>query len=134
MGEDGCVKPADLESVRELLDHRMIALEEKLELHVTGLKELIYKNNEEAESNHQHLEELIRLAKEEGAKAREKIDVDLRTLREGRSTDKGRQLGAQPYVHMAFSIIAAILTAALVAYFAGRSSAPPQPAATGAHR
>jgi hypothetical protein len=134
MGEDGCVKPADLEAVRELLDHRIIALEEKLELHVTGLKELINKNGEEAESNHQHLEELIRLAKQEGQLAREKIETDLRTLREGRSTDKGRQLGAQPYVHMAFSIIAAILTAALVAYFAGRREMPPAPAATGAHR
>lgn len=134
MGEDGCVKPADLEAVRELLDHRIQSLEEKLELHVTGMKELIDKNSEEAESNHQHLEELIRLAKEEGAKAREKIDVDLRTLREGRSTDKGRQQGAQPYVHMAFSIIAAILTAALVAYFAGRSSPPPERTGTGAHR
>src|SRR5256885_4797590 len=103
MEQDSCVKPADLEAVRQLLDHRIDSLEEKVEIHVAGMKELIDKNEQEAQQNHAHIEELIRLAKQEGQMAREKIDTDIRTLREGRSSDRGRQLGAQPYVHMAFS-------------------------------
>jgi hypothetical protein len=134
MGEDSCVQKEDLEALRDIMQTQLAALERLIDTRIGGLKELIDKNGEEAESNHRHLEELIRLAKQEGQNAREKIETDLRTLREGRSTDKGRQLGAQPYVHMAFSIIAAILTAALVAYFAGRSSPPPERTGTGAHR
>lgn len=114
----------DIGALRELMDHRIDALADKVEIHVSGLKDIIEKNAKEAEANHAHLEQLISLAKEEGAKAREKIDVDLRTLREGRSTDKGRALGQEPWLKLAFGILAAILTAALIAFFAGRGSAP----------
>jgi ribosomal protein L17 len=136
MTEDSCVKPADLESLRELMDHRIDALAEKVEIHVAGLKESIETNKREAESNHQHIEQLIALAKEEGAKAREKIDIDLRTLREGRSTDKGRMLGQEPWLKLMMGLLALILGAALLAYLAGRGSNTPAPTPTtnGAHR
>lgn len=123
----------DLDALRELMDHRIDALADKVEIHVASLRETIEKNAQEAESNHQHIEQLIALAKEEGARAREKIDLDLRTLREGRSTDKGRALGQEPWLKLVFGILAAILTAALIAFFAGRGSAPQaQPAQSGA--
>lgn len=117
---------ADIDALRELMDHRIDSLADKVEIHVSGLKDIIEKNAQEAEANHAHLEQLIQLAKEEGGKAREKIDVDLRTLREGRSTDKGRALGQEPWLKLAFAVLAAILTAALIAFFAGRGSAPQQ--------
>jgi ribosomal protein L17 len=125
---------ADLDALRELMDHRIDSVEEKMGIHVASLRESIEKNAQEAESNHQHIEQLIALAKEEGARAREKIDVDLRTLREGRSTDKGRALGQEPWLKLAFAVLAAILTAALIAFFAGRGSAPQaqQPTTPGA--
>lgn len=125
---------ADLDALRELMDHRIDALADKVEIHVSGLKDIIEKNAQEAESNHQHIEQLIALAKEEGARAREKIDVDLRTLREGRSTDKGRILGQEPWLKLVFYVLAGILLAALLAFFAGRvSTTPTQAPATGAH-
>lgn len=120
----------DLDALRELMDQRIDALADKVEIHIASIRETIEKNAQEAESNHQHIEQLISLAKEEGTKAREKIDVDLRSLREGRSTDKGRILGQEPWLKLVFYVLAGILLAALLAFFAGRGTAPQTAPAT----
>lgn len=124
---------ADLDALRELMDHRIDALADKVEIHVASIRETIEKNAQEAESNHAHIEQLISIAKEDGVKAREKIETDLRTLREGRSTDKGRALGQEPWLKLVFYVLAGILLAALLAFFAGRvSTTPVQPTTNGA--
>ena len=133
--EDSCVQREDLEAIRELMQQQIEALEKLIETKITGLKEVIDKNEKQANDNHEHLQELITLAKAEGQAAREKIDTDIRTLREGRSTDKGRMLGQEPWMKLIFYVLAAILTAALLAFFAGRgSNTPPTPTTNGEHR
>ena len=131
--EDTCISREDLDAVREIMQHQIESVEELINTKIAGLKEIVDKNEQESGANHEHLEELIRLAKQEGQREREKIEADLRTLREGRSTDKGRALGQEPWIKLALTVVAAILTAALIAFFAGRGSNAPQPAPAGSH-
>jgi len=133
--EDNCVKREDINALRELMEQQIGALETLIETKIGGLKEVIEKNEKQANDDHKHLQELISLAKQEGYAAREKIDADIRTLREGRKEDRGFKMGQEPWMKLIFYVLAGVLLAALLAFIAGRGTAPSAaPTTNGAKR
>lgn len=136
------------------LDKLLVEKEKLRDQRDANLKELIDRSSDVADTNHNQLREVIDLGRreihaqfeqmrreqanyrekvEEEARSRNaRVDKELSTLREGRSTDKGFRTGTQPFLAIGLAIITALLVTALTNFFfnAGRSIDANEPAQT----
>jgi hypothetical protein len=141
---------ANLESLKQLCDGKFNAVEKQIvdmdKFFNTRLNEMELRLSQRIDTQsqtHNQLRDVIESVRREFTLAldqvrrvfgdyRDKNDIEIRTLREGRSSDKGRQLAWAPLATIATSVIGAVIAAALISTFINRPAAPPRqrPAAT----
>lgn len=136
---------ANLESLKLLCDGKFNAVEKQIvdleRFYNSRLDELELRLSQRIDTqsqSHGQLRELIDSLRREFTQTveqvrrvfsdyRDKTDVEIRTLREGRSSDKGRQLAWAPIATIATSVIAAVIASAIITSFINRPAvAPPR--------